>query len=139
MHIGSDLANDNRLSITNGLTSATEVKRPPETLAQAESPECLCSLCLSGLCSGWALLSALFLQLQLCLLNNPNNFTFRNAEEKQSIMSSTHSVPDIWMRGRERAFFKISPFHLSNFSASSTGLVFYASFHTNHNIYIMCV
>lgn len=54
-------------------------------------------------------------------------------------MSSTHSVLDIWMRNREKAVFMIRPFHLRIFSASSTGLVFYASFHTNHNIYITLV
>lgn len=53
--------------------------------------DCLCSLCMCVLCSGWPLLSALFLHLQLCLSNNPNNLTFRNVEWKQSIMSSTHS------------------------------------------------
>jgi len=39
----------------------------------------------------------------------------------------------------ERAIFNIRPFHLGNLSAWSAGLVFYASFHANHNIYIMLV
>ncbi len=44
-------------------------------------------MCVS--CSGWPLLSALFL---LCLSNNPNKFTFRHVEWKQPIMSRTHSA-----------------------------------------------
>lgn len=73
--------------------------------------DCLCSLCM---CSGWPLLSALFLQLQLCLSNNPNNFTFRNVEWKQSIMSSTHSAGHLDV---SETVFMTRPFHLSIFSA----------------------
>lgn len=102
--------------------------------------DCLCSLCMCVLCSGWPLLSTLFLQLQLCLSNNPNNFTFRNVEWKQFIMSSTHSIGHLDVSETENELSSWFGLFISVISAHhSTGLVFYASFHTNHNIYIMVV